>query len=239
MMTLSFSKMMVAECPYAYKKRYLEGIEPPLGFDGDMGSFLHDTAKEYWAAGGDPAKMSQIVERRLVEHQKMGEEAEEIRRLMSTFAQAFGDLGMIPTGFEEKLAVDKDGNGVPFFSDAALFRGILDLYRMESEEKVLIIDYKYRKTPHTCKDMRRGNQFTGYSLLLHGKYPNIRRFNVGYYYFPLGVVKRDWRTNEEVGAFLERVKQIAFEIETLAEYPAKKCAYCSWCYWKGECFNER
>lgn len=233
---LSYSRMRVAQCPFAYHKIYIEKLQTPSGDAADYGGFMHDLADKY-AKADLPADVEGFLSAHVIGSVFEDRYAEILDRML--LLKDFLTENR-PTKTECKWAVNAKFKAVSFWAEDAVWRGILDYFKVLDKKSAMILDYKNRKTPLPKAELEDGPQLTSYAMMLKARYPALENFTVGYYYFPLGGPPQiAYRTIDQINELFELAKKRQQEIRSWKTFPAIPCDYCQWCYWEGECVNEQ
>jgi len=233
---MSKSRLKVAQCPFAYHKQYIQKIKTPAGPYAEFGKFMHDVFDRHFKEKGRHKNLDTFVES-VVSGTEFEDRRAEVAERMENMVLYFADKE--PTGTEHKWAVDENCRAISFWGEGGIWRGIIDYYKITDPESVTILDYKNSMTPLPKKELNFGDELTGYALMLKAKYPKLENFTVGYYYMPIGIAQLARRTNEQINGLLDSTIDLLDEIKHWTTFPARECAYCTYCWWKSDCQNEK
>jgi putative RecB family exonuclease len=182
----SVSKANTArECPKKFKYQYLEKLKMPRtkAYEASTGQIVHRALEI--ALGGASIARSFEVALSQVRDPLSTEEIEDVMSYQSAVQRFLGKFTTYRTNhhgadpvMEQKLAVDINGNAVPFFDNSRAFlRGVVDMsMAFKGTNNALILDHKTGK----YKDLAYyRDQFDMYLLLLKAANPAFEFIQLG------------------------------------------------------------
>ena len=216
---LSYSAISTYKnCPLAFKYRYIDKIKQDATYTqehADFGSAVH-SAIEKWLKSGNTDEAKKVLikttDPRLAIH--MFETA-------TTYIPPCDEIIV-----EQKLAIDKDLNPVDFFSDKAMFRGIVDL-AIRKGNHIQIIDWKTGYKEHDYIQL----YTQGFMMECAKMAPNT---------VSAAQLRSDRLVNYEYDAKAsivakEYITTYADEIKNKIDFKPNVSSKCSWCQFLGQC----
>jgi hypothetical protein len=204
-MALSYSRLkMYKDCPHKYKLAYIDGNKFQSSIWARSGKKLHaeiaKRAEKIIEAGGGVVEFP-------------GSEDE----VLQLFTFLLPDR-VVKYGIEVELAVDKNWELCDFNSPEAMFRGILDMYVLDDNGTLEIIDHKtgYRKLSQD--DFENDLQLKLYALMLAQQYPQARAFLLTRYYVRLNIMQDMSAEADDLQEFKAEIEGLAKRIESDKEY---------------------
>ena len=228
----SFSKLQLAHCPFAFRKKYIEKIPEVTSPNALFGKVVH-------AIIADIIK-NQVMERSydlaelFDQHmpQSLVPRTREIQDILDIFRQRFSFDKDDVVGVEEKIALDSYGNLCDW--DQSFLRGVLDLIEIKGG-KGFITDHKTQYNILSQEEMDRNGQLTMYCLLAKAAYPQLQSFDVKIYFARYGAYRSSTRTQKDLELFDMELKLAIDKLESITEWVPVAGASCTFCGYMSQC----
>jgi hypothetical protein len=242
----SVSKANTArECPRKFNYQYLQKLKMPRtkAYEASTGQIVHK-ALEIALTGAAVSKSFEVALAQ-VRDPLSTEEIEDVLSFKSpvqTFLGKFGAYRVRHGGnepvMEQKLAVDFNGNPVPFFdNERAFMRGVIDMSMTFANKPIaLILDHKTGK----YKDLTYfRDQFDAYLLLLKASNPALEQVQLGINFLRVNKIEfipglvdvRDVTPiRDRIVRFLNDSTQYMNDLERTRPGPL-----CRWCEYQAVC----
>ena len=233
--TITPSFLSEAECPASVKYGRIDKRPRRADLPLEVGRSVHKIFEKVlglWRLhrATDREVVGDIITKsvRGVAVQELG----EIRRMTDLYVTNFKvDLGSI-VGVEEEVALDENGNPVPW-SEAA-YGGYLDLCQIWGNTG-RVTDYKCQWNILTRDELDRHFQLTFYLMLLRKLYPYLRKFEAAIYYARHGFMAVTERTPEQLDACEQEVLVRLEAIKHWKNFDPVPGAHCTVCDGRFDC----
>ena len=242
----SVSKANTArECPKKFKYQYIEKVKMPRtkAYEASTGQIVHRALEI--ALGGAGITRSFEVALSQVRDPLSTEEIEDVmsyRSAVQLFLTKFtaykNKYGGATPVMEQKLAVDFDGNAVPFFdNNKAFLRGVIDMSMLfTGTNRALILDHKTGKQ----KDLAYyRDQFDMYLLLLKAANPALEEVKLGISFLKVNKIEFIKEMSDVRNITPVRDRLIRFLNDSTRDMHdldrTRRGPLCSWCEYQTVC----
>lgn len=222
------SKIGTAGCPFAFKKRYIDkekGIRNPIF---DLGSVIHLILAKMLQReiAGVAYDDDEIITRymRASVRDRIGELKKQVWLFHNYFTYNIKNV----VGVEERMAIDRHGNGAKY--NSSFVRGILDLIEIDGDT-CIITDHKSQFHILPDSEMAKHQQLRFYCFMVMHFWPQVTKFITRIYFTRFGVTKSAEISIDQVQRFGESLRISIDHIENMTEWPAipgDTCTICSY-----------
>lgn len=207
------------ECPYKYKLRYHDGIEPPEKTDAsEFGNWLH---KGFERCVKEERNLKEILKEELGNYTFSNSYLRNLPAILQNFEKVNSKL---EKGLTETPFTIQEGTSVPL-------KGIIDRIVIKGE-KVLVLDYKTGKVQKSRKHLKNDPQLLMYCYAVsHLVKTSPDHIHLALFYVLSGDIEDVSFSREEINQFILYLERIVQEILNLDPEKAKPSInkWCSSC----------
>ncbi|MDY6957524.1 MAG: PD-(D/E)XK nuclease family protein [Halobacteriota archaeon] len=242
----SHSKISVAKnCMHAFEILYLREEKDKADNDaGDKGTIVHEVLEHYVeylhenGVGEDLEKMQYLIEK----HSR-DDIDDDIRHMLEFYSDShvYDEHGT-EAMFEQRLAIDENGNPVDFFdTENVWYRGVVDrMHILDDGETIRMYDYKTSRLLPSHHEWMRDRQKDGYAMLVAAHFPDAKQVEIFFDFIRWNVKLEDKieLTNDRVRKIKDRIQA---EIDGIEEdikeenFDPRPSAFCGLCSAFYEC----
>jgi len=228
----SHSRIQTGNCPFAFKKRYIDRDRGIQRGNSGFGKVLHLVIADIIKAM--VARREYSADRLLELHMDTAElsRTSEMLDILNTFHHAFVLNRDKVAGIEEAIAVNFDDSEAPW--EDSYLRGVLDLIEIDGTHAT-ITDHKTQFNILAQTQMDDNLQLSMYCYLAKCMYPQLTRFTVKIYFARYGAYRQSTRTLADLDAFRRTIDIMIGKIESIEEWVPIACSSCAFCEYISAC----
>lgn len=242
--SLSYSRInKFLSCALAYKYKYVDDKEEMESKPAEVGTAVHEVLEKYFKTmqergeGKDVEYMEEILYDKALKPEYWNEAYEICTRFARnndlTDAQFPDEYNL-----EKKFALDKSLEPVDFFSDEAIFRGILDFVSPPQDDYIIIKDFKTNQALPPQSKIQNDLQLGSYAWMLSKMYPDVDYFDISLWFVRYNHMMDRTVSRGEIDHIEKRLMGLFDELsraEVKEEFEPTISQACSWCDFSNIC----
>lgn len=248
-MIYSHSRLSTFEqCPYKFKLRYIEKIEPVIKdtIESFLGKIVHKTLEKlyidlrinYVNTLDELHQFLQhmwyelftdeivIVKNQYTKHDYLSLAEEYITNYYHTYAP-FNQTKTIGVENHIVFPLDKESN--------YKIQGFIDRLSLKKPGHYVIHDYKTSSRLPSQYQLNKDRQLALYALGIKKLYPDVENIHLVWHYLKFNKEFHSHRSDKQLEKLVSQVKSLIILIEETSTYPRKPSPLCHWCEYKPIC----